>query len=114
MKNNTNILKRHIIIFAVICCFIILCQLFDIYCPFRCLTAIPCPTCGVTRAMIALVKADLKGYLNYHPLALPLLISVISMIHAKHLKHKHAVLIFCGTTLTLNLILYIARLFATL
>ena len=112
MRNKLN--KRHVIFFAVICCFIILCQTLDIYCPLRYFTAVPCPTCGVTRAMISLFKADLNGYLKYHPLALPLLLTVIAMIHIKHLKHKQGVLIFCGTVLTLNLILYAIRLFEIL
>lgn len=41
-------------------------------CPFLLLTGLPCPTCGVTRALDALLHGDLAGYWQCHPLALPL------------------------------------------
>lgn len=38
-------------------------------CPLRTLTTIPCPTCGSTRAGLALLHADLLGALELNPLA---------------------------------------------
>lgn len=38
-------------------------------CPLRTLTSIPCPTCGSTRAGLALLHADLLGALELNPLA---------------------------------------------
>ena len=38
-------------------------------CPFRALSGLPCPTCGVSRAMLALARVDLGEALAHHPLA---------------------------------------------
>jgi hypothetical protein len=44
-------------------------------CLFKRAFSIPCPTCGMTRAVKSLLKFDLKGAFFYHPLVftLPLL-----------------------------------------
>lgn len=38
-------------------------------CPFRTLTDLPCPTCGTTRAALALSRFDLAGAVTANPLA---------------------------------------------
>jgi hypothetical protein len=38
-------------------------------CPLRTLTGVPCPTCGTTRAGLALVRGDILGALHFNPLA---------------------------------------------
>jgi len=41
-------------------------------CPFHALTAgIPCPTCGTTRALLALMQGDVAASLGYHPAVAP-------------------------------------------
>jgi hypothetical protein len=42
-------------------------------CPLANLTGWPCPSCGLTRAVLALVQGDVAGALALHPLALPVL-----------------------------------------
>ena len=37
-------------------------------CPFRFLTGIPCPGCGMTRAVWALIRLDFSAAFRYHPL----------------------------------------------
>jgi hypothetical protein len=37
-------------------------------CPFRLLTGLPCPGCGMTRSVVALAHGDLQSSLFYHPL----------------------------------------------
>ncbi len=44
-----------------------------IFCTFRRLTGIPCPGCGMTRAMAALARGDLGAAVRFHPFA-PLLL----------------------------------------
>jgi type IV secretory pathway TrbD component len=43
-------------------------------CPLRRLTGIPCPTCGATRAALALVRGELAAALGFHPLVTVLLL----------------------------------------
>ncbi len=43
-----------------------------VICPLRLATAVPCPTCGMTRAMVALGHGELMPSLGFHPLGLPL------------------------------------------
>ena len=38
-------------------------------CGFRALTGIPCPGCGMTRAMAALARGEWTAALRYHPFA---------------------------------------------
>lgn len=38
-------------------------------CPMRTLTGIPCPTCGTTRAAVALLHGDIPAALQANPLA---------------------------------------------
>ena len=45
-------------------------------CPFRALTGLPCPGCGMTRAWISLLHGDLSAAFRFHPLfwAVPVLL----------------------------------------
>jgi hypothetical protein len=70
----------------------------------------PCPTCGVTRALIFLLKGDINGYFYYHPLAVPLTVSVLLMLHIKKLKGKWIIYAFVMTVLVSNIYLYITKL----
>ncbi len=38
-------------------------------CPFKTITGLPCPTCGVTRAVMAMTRLDLAAALAFNPLA---------------------------------------------
>lgn len=49
-----------------------------ILCLFRALTGIPCPGCGMTRAMIAFAMGDWHRAADYNLLALPLFLTVIA------------------------------------
>ncbi|HVF42774.1 MAG TPA: DUF2752 domain-containing protein [Pyrinomonadaceae bacterium] len=40
-----------------------------VLCPFRALTGLPCPGCGMTRAFCALGHGDLSAAFGYNPLA---------------------------------------------
>jgi hypothetical protein len=39
-----------------------------LFCPFRQLSGLPCPTCGATRALAALAHGDLPAALSFNPL----------------------------------------------
>jgi hypothetical protein len=42
-----------------------------IACAFRSITGLPCPTCGTTRALVALVHGAWRESLALHPLVVP-------------------------------------------
>jgi uncharacterized protein DUF2752 len=37
-------------------------------CPFRLLTGLPCPGCGLTRSLVSLMHGDLSAAVLFHPL----------------------------------------------
>jgi len=46
-------------------------------CPFRAITGIPCPSCGITRSLVHLAHGDISGSLFLNPLfSLALLFSI--------------------------------------
>lgn len=44
------------------------------FCPFRRLTGIPCPGCGMGHSLTAALRGDFAGSFHLHPLGLPLLV----------------------------------------
>ena len=46
-------------------------------CALRIVGGVPCPGCGMTRALTELVHARLDASWRYHPLAIPTLISLV-------------------------------------
>lgn len=49
-------------------------------CLFRMLTHIPCPGCGMTRSIAALVRGDVALSFRYHPLGPPLLLAALACL----------------------------------
>jgi hypothetical protein len=49
-------------------------------CPFFRLTGIPCPGCGLSRAMMLLLKGDLAGSLRFHAFAPIFLFAIVALI----------------------------------
>jgi hypothetical protein len=47
------------------------------FCPFKALTGIPCPGCGMTRAMLSITKGDFHGAFGYNPFSFFLLFMVV-------------------------------------
>ncbi|MEE0970091.1 MAG: DUF2752 domain-containing protein [Clostridia bacterium] len=106
---NKNIIKRHIICFTVICLFFGITALFDIGCPVLYITGIPCPACGVTRAMLSLVRFDIASYLFYNPMALPLCIAAALMLHLRVVKRNMPIVIYSVAVAVINFVIYIFK-----
>lgn len=43
-------------------------------CPFRLITGLPCPGCGMGHSLVHALRGDFAGSLRFHPLGLPLLL----------------------------------------
>lgn len=65
-------------IFAAACALLLLRLVFDATCPFRILFGLPCPGCGLTRAVLLLLRGDPAGSFAMHPMALPACVLIIS------------------------------------
>ena len=48
-----------------------------LFCPFKALTGIPCPGCGMTRAILSITKGDFHGAFSYNPFSFFLLFMVV-------------------------------------
>lgn len=49
-------------------------------CPVLALTGIPCPTCGMTRSFVAIVKGNLAQSIHYHAFGLILFASFLLIV----------------------------------
>lgn len=80
-------------------------------CIIRALFSCPCPTCGVTRAIISLLKSDIRNYCYYNIMGVPLCIATVLMFFGEKNKNK-----VCEKAsiciLIINLLYYIYRLCA--
>ena len=78
-------------------------------CLFLNITGIPCPSCGMTRAYIALFRGNLSQAFHYHPLFLiPIVVILITMDKIRTNKKLFSGLIIF--LITLLLIVYVLRL----
>lgn len=103
MRNRT---RKHVGYILIIILYVWLITALGLGCAFLRLFGFPCPTCGVCRALLCLTKFDIKGYFNYNPTALPLIVSVWLALHEKLFRRKRVVYAFIFTTLALNAIIY--------
>ncbi len=78
-------------------------------CPFRFLTGISCPGCGMTRALLALLRGDLAAAYDYHPLVFLLPAGGLLWLLRRRLP-SYAGPLAAGVALALLLAVYITRL----
>ncbi len=110
---SSKTLLNHIKIFLLLGSIILFFNLSYIGCPIRFATGVPCPTCGITRAVISLLRFDFATSFYYLPTAVPLIVSMLMLIHRdvyKAFKSKVANF-FIGLTLAATLIIYCYRLY---
>ncbi|SCJ94834.1 Protein of uncharacterised function (DUF2752) [uncultured Clostridium sp.] len=88
MKNNKRII---FIVLISIMLWIILLRLFSnltgTICLIRGIIGIPCPACGITRAIKSLIRLNIKDALYYNPLFLmPFIFMVVLIFKRKYIK----------------------------
>ncbi len=75
-----QLLIKHAVIFAILTVFILILVTTGIGCPIRAVTGIPCPGCGITRALLAAMRLQWRSAFSLHPLfplALPFLFCAV-------------------------------------
>ena len=103
------LIQKTITIISVTIIYYAVCAFMNITCPIYAFFDFPCPTCGVTRAILSLLKLDFSGYLEYNAMALPMIISFLIAFFVDTKKHSAAlgaVFIILG----LNTVYYFSRL----
>ena len=77
-KSSTRSKIISVVIFVAVMGLLAALMLLDIYrCPFKAVTGIPCPGCGMTRAVLSALRGDFRTAFYYHPLwivAVPLVL----------------------------------------
>lgn len=84
--------------------------IFNTTCLIKLIVNVECPTCGMTRAMISLLKGDIKGYIDNNYLALPAFVVVYLSFHLKD-KGKKIVSIFAIVLAVAIFLRYIIKFF---
>ena len=115
-NNKSKIILKHFVIILICTAYIFVIDTLNIGCPFRWLTGIPCPTCGITRAYVSFFSLDFKGAFLNHPLFWLLPILLFIGIHKdtnmlKFLSKKTKLLILIAGAV-LFIVVYFIRLFS--
>lgn len=85
-KETKRLWLLHIAVALGVSAYMLVMMLSGIHCPIRAIMGIPCPTCGFTRAALALLRGDIVRSLRIHPMLLPVLVSCLLFFHARPLK----------------------------
>ncbi len=76
----------HLAVFLALAAFIGALIIFEIGCPIRRVTGVPCPGCGMFRAGVALLSGKFALSFRMHPLLVPAGIGLMILFHAGPLR----------------------------
>lgn len=99
---------------VIFLCIIFCCiyRIFKINCIFFALTKVPCPTCGMGRALCALAKGEFAEYTKYNVMALPVTAAFLYELLCKRLEIDKRFLHICVISiLGMNFTYYLFRLY---
>lgn len=108
--------KKYLVLFAIHLAIGLVLLVYSLYfkCPLKYIFGLPCPSCGMTRAHLALLRGNFKEAFLAHPLfpfALPV---IFLLLHNKalNLKLSRAAITAIGfVSLGLLIAVYLLRLF---
>lgn len=80
-------------------------------CPFEIILGVPCPSCGITRAMVHAIKFDFPKAFYFHPLffTIPLILIVLIYGEYKYINKLYKSNIFWGVLASSFIIVFILR-----
>lgn len=79
-------------------------------CPFRLMTGLSCPGCGMTRALRALCSGDILTSFYWHPMCIPLLITAAAVSGLYFRKAWRSIRILMWTLAGMMIVCWIYRL----
>ncbi len=85
MKNYLIKNKKNIIAISV-CTIIIAALYLTIQCPIKFFTGICCPGCGMTRALLSILRLDFEAAVHYHPAVFIMPIAALIFIMKKKIN----------------------------
>jgi len=80
------------------------------FCPFRSVTGLHCPGCGMTRAMLSLGQLKLADALSFNPFSLPLLAGMILFVFTGSVPFRRYHALAARTALIAILAVWLTRL----
>ena len=104
IKKNRDILG----FFLALCVYFALAIIFSLPCPIKYTTGVSCPGCGMTRALISLVRLDFESALYYHPLVflLPFAAALLCIFTAKKMFKTRRYFVYAAAALLIAVYLY--------
>lgn len=106
------ILKKHILIAIIIVATVLIYNILIINCPIKFLLGVSCPTCGMTRSFLSLLKLDIKGSLAYNPMTAFMILAIWLGLHKKLFKNKKNIDMIVIIIAVFTLAVYLIRIFA--
>ena len=76
-----ELILMHATLLAVILLYMFILVKLEIYCPIRYATGIPCPGCGMSRALGCLLRLDISGSLRCNPALVPCVTAMFFLVN---------------------------------
>ena len=109
-----RLLLMHATLLAAILLYMFVLVKTEIYCPIRYATGIPCPGCGMSRALGCLLRLDIPGSLRCNPALIPCLIALFFLVNRETILLERLSMRLKDTVITVGLgitiVVYLVRL----
>ena len=76
-----DLLIMHLTLLGAVLIYLFVMVKLEIYCPIRYITGVPCPGCGMSRALGCLLRLDLEGSLRCNPSLLPCMAALFVLVN---------------------------------
>lgn len=106
--NNKKLIKRAIIWLPAIAIVVILMYISNIQCLIKEVIGLPCPTCGMTRAWVSVLRLDFKEAFWWHPL-FPIAILILYLLIDNDNPRRWFQILLASTVVLLTVV-FIVRL----
>lgn len=87
--------------------------IFHAFCPMVILTGIPCPGCGLTRAVFYLAIGRIGQSVQMNPMGIPIVVLLLYFFWNRYIIGRHAkgIMLLMGIALVLLVAVYIWRMY---